>query len=110
MPCPIVREADGLAKSSRNTYLNPEERKAALILSQSLRLGREAIENGEKNAKKIIDIISQNLATEPLARIDYVEVVDFENIQRVETIEGETLVAIAVYIGKTRLIDNFIVK
>ena len=64
----------------------------------------------EKNAKKIIDIISQNLATEPLARIDYVEVVDFENIQRVETIEGETLVAIAVYIGKTRLIDNFIVK
>jgi len=110
VPCPIVREADGLAKSSRNTYLNPEERKAALILSQSLRLGREAIENGEKNAKKIIDIISQNLATEPLARIDYVEVVDFENIQRVETIEGETLVAIAVYIGKTRLIDNFIVK
>ena len=110
VPCPIVREADGFAKSSRNTYLNPEERKAALILSQSLRLGREAIENGEKNAKKIIDIISQNLATEPLARIDYVEVVDFENIQRVETIEGETLVAIAVYIGKTRLIDNFIVK
>lgn len=110
VPCPIVREADGLAKSSRNTYLNPEERKAALILSKSLKLGREAIEKGERNAKKIIDIISQNLATEPLARIDYVEVVDFENIQRIETIEGETLVAIAVYIGKTRLIDNFIVK
>lgn len=110
VPCPIIREADGLAKSSRNTYLNPEERQAALILSKSLNLGKAAIEGGEKNAKKVIDIIKQNLATEPLARIDYVEVVDFENIQRVDTIEGETLVAIAVYIGKTRLIDNFIVK
>ena len=108
--CPIVREEDGLAKSSRNTYLSPEERKAALILSQSLKLGKKAIEDGEKNAKKIIDIITANLKTEPLARIDYVEVVDFENIQRVDTIQGEKLVAIAVYIGKTRLIDNFICK
>ena len=108
--CPIVREEDGLAKSSRNTYLSPEERKAALILSQSLKLGKKAIEDGEKNAKKIIDIITANLKTEPLARIDYVEVVDFENIQRIDTIQGETLVAIAVYIGKTRLIDNFICK
>jgi len=108
--CPIVREDDGLAKSSRNTYLSTEERKAALILSQSLKLGKKAIEEGEKSAKKIIDIITANLKTEPLARIDYVEVVDFENIQRVDTIEGETLVAIAVYIGKTRLIDNFICK
>ena len=109
VPCPIVREADGLAKSSRNTYLNPAERQAALILSKSLKLGKEAIENGEKDAKKVIEIIKANLATEPLARIDYVEVVDFENIQRVDTISGETLVAIAVYIGKTRLIDNFII-
>ena len=108
--CPIIREEDGLAKSSRNTYLSPEERKAALILSQSLKLGKKAIEEGEKSAKKIIDIITTNIKTEPLARIDYVEVVDFENIQRVDTIEGETLVAIAVYIGKTRLIDNFICK
>ena len=96
VPCPIVREEDGLAKSSRNTYLNPAERKAALILSQSL--------------KKVIEIIRQNLETEPMARIDYVEVVDFENIQRTAKIEGEVLVAIAVYIGKTRLIDNFIVN
>ena len=110
VPCPIVREADGLAKSSRNTYLNPEERKAALILSQSLKKGQEAIQQGERDAKKVIDIIRENLQTEPLARIDYVEVVDFENIQRTATIEGETLVAIAVYIGKTRLIDNFIVN
>lgn len=110
VPCPIVREEDGLAKSSRNTYLNAEERKAALILSKSLRLGKEAIENGERSAAKIINIISDNLKTEPLARVDYVEVVDFQNIQRVETITGETLVAIAVYIGKTRLIDNFIIQ
>lgn len=108
--CPIIREEDGLAKSSRNTYLSAEERKAALILSQSLKLGKKAIEDGEKSAKKVIDIITANIKTEPLARIDYVEVVDFENIQRVDTIEGETLVAIAVYIGKTRLIDNFICK
>ena len=110
VPCPIVREDDGLAKSSRNTYLSPEERKAALILSKSLKLGKKAIEDGEKNSQKVIDIITANLKTEPLARIDYVEVVDFENIQRVDTIQGETLVAIAVYIGKTRLIDNFICR
>ena len=110
VPCPIVREADGLAKSSRNTYLNKEERQAALILSQSLKKGQEAIEQGERDAQKVISIIRENLQTEPMARIDYVEVVDFENIQRTPSIEGETLVAIAVYIGKTRLIDNFIVN
>lgn len=107
--CPIVRESDGLAKSSRNTYLNPAERQAATILSKSLNLGREAIEKGERDARKVIDIITTSLQSEPLARIDYVEVVDFENIQRVERIAGETLVAIAVYIGKTRLIDNFVI-
>lgn len=110
VPCPIVREADGLAKSSRNTYLSPAERKAALILSKSLALGKKAVDEGERDAAEIVSIITASLKTEPLARIDYVEVVDFENIQRVETISGETLVAIAVYIGKTRLIDNFIVK
>ena len=107
--CPIVREEDGLAKSSRNTYLSPVERQAALILSQSLKKGKALIEQGEKSAEKVKEVITESLKTEPLARIDYVEVVDFENIQRVETIEGETLVAIAVYIGKTRLIDNFII-
>ena len=110
VPCPIVREDDGLAKSSRNTYLNADERQAALILSKSLKLGKQAIEAGERDAQKVIDIIRQNLETEPMARIDYVEVVDFENIQRTARIEGEVLVAIAVYIGKTRLIDNFIVN
>ena len=106
--CPIVREADGLAMSSRNTYLNPEERKAALVLSQSLKLAQKAIDEGEKDAAKVISIITDNIASEPLARVDYVEAVDFQNIQRVGKIEGEMLIAIAVYIGKTRLIDNFI--
>ncbi|MBO7052090.1 MAG: pantoate--beta-alanine ligase [Prevotella sp.] len=109
VPCPIVREDDGLAKSSRNTYLSPEERKAALILSQSLMKGKTAIESGEKSAAKIIETITQSLETEPLARIDYVEVVDFDNVQRVDTIGDNTLVAIAVFIGKTRLIDNIII-
>ena len=106
--CPIIREEDGLAKSSRNTYLNSEERKAALILSKSLKLGLEAIKNGERKSSKVIEIITNNLNTEPLAKVDYVEVVDNENIQKCEEITGEVLVAIAVYIGKTRLIDNFI--
>lgn len=110
VPCPIIREEDGLAKSSRNTYLNAVERKAALILSKSLRLGRDAVERGERDAKKVTAIISDSLLTEPMAKVDYVEVVDLENVQRVDKIEGETLVAIAVYIGKTRLIDNFIWK
>ncbi len=108
--CPIVREADGLAKSSRNTYLNPQERIAARVLSQSLKLGLEQIEKGERDCKKIIQTITEHLQTEPLAKVDYVEIVDNENIQRVDRIQKEVLVAIAVYIGKTRLIDNFIYK
>ena len=108
--CPIVREEDGLAKSSRNTYLSTEERKAALVLSRSLRQAQAAVENGERRAKVVVDIIADCLKQEPLARVDYIEVVDLNNVQRVEKIEENTLVAIAVYIGKTRLIDNFIWK
>lgn len=108
--CPIVREADGLAKSSRNTYLNPDERKAALILSRSLKLGRELIENGETDAKAVIKAITDSINTEPLAKIDYVDVVDFDTITPVDKIGKSVLVAIAVYIGKTRLIDNFIIE
>lgn len=106
--CPIIREEDGLAKSSRNTYLSPEERKAAVILSKSLKLGKEAIEAGERDCKKIIDIITNNINTEKLAKIDYVEVVDPLSIENIDKIENSALVAMAVYIGKTRLIDNFI--
>ena len=108
--CPIIREQDGLAKSSRNTYLNEEERQAALILSKSLALGKQMIAEGEKDAATIKKAIADKIETEPLAKIDYVDVVDFATITPIDQIAGETLVAIAVYIGKTRLIDNFIVE
>lgn len=108
--CPIIREADGLAKSSRNTYLSSEERKAALILSKSLKLGYELIKNGETDSKAVIKAISDSISTEPLAKIDYVDVVDFGTITPVDKIGKSVLVAIAVYIGKTRLIDNFIIE
>lgn len=104
--CPIVREADGLAKSSRNTYLSEEERVQAVILNQSLEEAMKAIESGEKDAAKVKQIITDKLNTCPLAKIDYVEVVSFDNIQPIEKIEGAVLIAIAVYIGSTRLIDN----
>ena len=106
--CPIIREEDGLAKSSRNTYLSEDERQAALVLSRSLKIGKQLVEDGEKSAKAIKDAITAEINKEPLARIDYVDVVDFETITPVDEIKGTTLVAIAVYIGKTRLIDNFI--
>ena len=107
--CPIIREDDGLAKSSRNTYLSEDERKAALVLSRSLKEGKALIESGEKDAKKVVDSIRKVIETEPLAKIDYVEAVDFDTIEPIETIKNNTLVAIAVYIGKTRLIDNIII-
>ncbi len=108
--CPIIREADGLAKSSRNTYLSPEERKAAVILHKALEKGKELVLNGEKSAKVVIDTVTQIINSEPLAKIDYVQVVDFPNIKVVEDINGDILTAVAVYIGKTRLIDNFIIE
>lgn len=108
--CPIIREEDGLAKSSRNTYLNEEERKAALVLSKSIALGQKLVEDGEKNANKIVDAMISNISKEPLAKIDYVSAVDGVTMMPVEKIEGCVLVAMAVYIGKTRLIDNFIVE
>lgn len=108
--CPIVREPDGLAKSSRNTYLNPQERQAALVLSQAVRLGQTMVEEGETDARRIVDAMTAHIQAEPLARIDYVSAVDGVTMLPVETIQGSVLVAMAVYIGKTRLIDNFIVE
>lgn len=108
--CPIVREADGLAKSSRNTYLSAEERKAALILSKTIFMGEELVKNGLHDARKLVALMKENIQTEPLAKIDYVEVVHFDDISIRDTISDNTLVAMAVYIGKTRLIDNFIVE
>lgn len=108
--CPIIREEDGLARSSRNTYLSAEERKAALILSKTIALGQKLVQEGEKNAAALIDAMKKNIESEPMARIDYVEAVDGINMQPVDKLEGSVLVAMAVYIGKTRLIDNFILE
>lgn len=105
--CPIVREADGLAKSSRNTYLSPEERQAALILSKTITLGKEMVKSGEKDAEKIVSAMVKNIETEPLAKIDYVKIVDALTMQQIKTLDGPFLCAMAVFIGKTRLIDNF---
>ena len=108
--CPIIREADGLAKSSRNTYLSEKERQAALVLNHSLKAGKALVDAGETRASVIKSAITAEIEKEPLAKIDYVDVVDFDTITPVETLTGSILVAIAVYIGKTRLIDNFIVE
>lgn len=108
--CPIIREADGLAKSSRNTYLNPQERKAALVLSRAIFHGEEMVKNGERQADKIVGEMKEILGSEPLAKIDYVEMVDADSIEPIEKASGRVLAAMAVYIGTTRLIDNFIVE
>ena len=105
--CPIVREKDGLAKSSRNTYLSPEERKAALVLSKTVFMGKKMVEDGERDVNKILEKMKENINKEPLAKIDYVKIVDALTIKPVEKIEKPILCAMAVYIGKTRLIDNF---
>lgn len=107
--CPIVREEDGLAKSSRNTYLSSEERKAALILSKTVALGKELAKT-EKDANKVVEAMKKNIETEPLAKIDYVEAVDALSMAPVEKLEGTCMLAMAVYIGKTRLIDNTLIN
>ena len=108
--CPIIREADGLAKSSRNTYLSPDERAKAVVLNRALTKGREMVLAGEKDAAKVVKTIRDMIEAEPLARIDYVEIVDWNELQPVETIDGPILMAVAVFIGNVRLIDNFIVE
>lgn len=105
--CPIIREADGLAKSSRNTYLNPDERKAALVLSKAVFRGMEIVRGGETDCAKIIGEMKALIEAEPLARIDYVKIVDCATMQQIGTLDRPALCAMAVYIGKTRLIDNF---
>lgn len=107
--CPIIREEDGLAKSSRNTYLSSEERKAALILSKTVALGKELAKT-EKDANKVVEAMKKNIETEPLAKIDYVEAVDAVSMAPVEKLEGTCMLAMAVYIGKTRLIDNTLIN
>lgn len=106
---PIVREADGLALSSRNIYLNPEERRAARVLSLSLAEARALIEAGERDAGRVLSRMRALIEAEPAARIDYVAAVRPENLEPVSALENGTLIALAVWIGRTRLIDNLIV-
>ena len=106
--CPIIREEDGLAKSSRNTYLSKEGREQALVLSKSIFAGKKMVEDGERDAKTVINAMKEIINSASMARIDYVEIVDVNTMKNVETIDGEILCAIAVYIGdEARLIDNF---
>lgn len=106
IPCPIVREADGLAMSSRNVYLNPSERKQALCLSQALELANEKIKEGERTAEKLIEVIKNHIASFDLAVVDYIEIVSSKTLRPISKIEGDFLIALAVKFGKTRLIDN----
>lgn len=108
--CPIIREKDGLAKSSRNAYLSPDERHAALALSRSLSLAQKAIEVGERNAAALTELIMSELQSSQLVRADYVEIVDNKSLKPLDRLEGEVLIALAAYVGKTRLIDNTLIN
>ena len=108
--CPIVREEDGLAMSSRNVYLDEQQRKSALILSKSLFEARRRILEGERDKQKILDNILQMLHTEKSAEVDYVEIVNADTLEDIEEIKGKVLIALAVKFGTTRLIDNIILE
>lgn len=104
--CPIIREEDGLALSSRNTYLSPEEREQALALPRALRVGQQLIQEGERDPKRVKEKILQVLESSPGIRVDYVEVVNGDTLSELIELKGHVLLAAAVYVGKTRLIDN----
>ncbi|HKL42687.1 MAG TPA: pantoate--beta-alanine ligase [Clostridia bacterium] len=108
--CPIVRESDGLAMSSRNTYLEPNERKDALVLNESLKEAKERILKGEKNKKVIREEILDKINEIPYSEIDYVEILDAKTLENIEIIDRDVVIALAVKIGKPRLIDNIIVE
>ena len=108
--CPIVREPDGLAKSSRNAYLLPDERTAARVLNRSLRLAEEAVAAGERDSGVLTSIIKDVMDTEPLVRVDYIEIVDPNSMRPLPRLEGSVLIAVAAYVGKARLLDNTVVN
>jgi len=107
---PTIREKDGLACSSRNSYLSPEERKAARILYQSLMRAKTEIQSGEDDSSRILSLIKKLIREEPLAQIDYIALVDPENLEPVKKIKKEVLLALAVKVGGVRLIDNMRIK
>jgi pantoate--beta-alanine ligase len=108
--CPIVREPDGLAMSSRNAYLNLEDRRRALVLNRSLGEAEKKFAAGETSAAKLIAAARNVLAREPQVRVDYFEIVDPNTLDPIEQIEGTTLIAVAAYVGTTRLIDNVVLN
>ncbi|GAB4454917.1 MAG: pantoate--beta-alanine ligase [Anaerolineales bacterium] len=106
--CPTVREAGGLAMSSRNVYLSPEQRQAATVLFRALSAAKELYEAGERNAEKLRERMKEVLAAEPLAEVQYVSCADYDTLEELSEITGKALLSMAVFIGKTRLIDNFV--
>jgi pantoate--beta-alanine ligase len=108
--CPIVREPDGLAMSSRNVYLDPGQRRAATILYRSLSAAREANERGERDAEKLRQVMKDVLASEPLVQVQYVSCADYDTLEELQTVTGRALLSMAVFIGKTRLIDNVVLE
>jgi len=108
--CPIVREPDGLAMSSRNVYLNPEERRAATVLSRALGAAKAAHGKGERKAEALRRIVKDTIAAEPLAKLQYVSCADYDSLEELDVVRGKTLLSMAVYFGKTRLIDNFVLE
>lgn len=108
--CPIVREADGLAMSSRNKYLDEAERKAATILFRALSAAKDLYEGGERAAEKLRGKMKDVLASEPLAQMQYVSCADYDSLEELDVIKGKTLLSMAVFLGKTRLIDNFVLE
>ncbi len=108
--CPTVREADGLAMSSRNVYLNPQERQAATVLFRALTAAQEAYQRGERNADALRALMTQVITSEPLARLQYVSIADYDTLEELQTVTGKVLFSMAVFIGQTRLIDNIVVE
>ena len=108
--CPIVREPDGLAMSSRNIYLDAHQRKAATVLYRSLSAAKEEYEKGERDAEKLRRKMKEVIASEPLAQMQYVSCADYDTLQELEKVTGKTLLSMAVFFGKTRLIDNFVLE
>jgi pantoate--beta-alanine ligase len=106
---PTLREADGLAMSSRNSFLNPEERQASTVLFRALSAAKSAYDSGEREAGRLCALVRETVAGEPLARLHYVSCADYDSLEELETVRGKALISMAVYVGKTRLIDNFVI-
>jgi pantoate--beta-alanine ligase len=107
--CPTMREADGLAMSSRNTYLNPDERRAATVLFRALGATKSLFDSGERGAENLRVVVRETVASEPLAKLQYVSCADYDSLEELETVQGKSLVSMAVFFGKTRLIDNLVI-